>query len=193
VGIEPPPGGYVKEDDTVRLPPGTKARLTHAEGLEASYGHGTHWTPANRDVGLFRGERTLVHLRRKGFLGVVSTTFAPRSVRAEIVLGPAKARWPRDEARIAVRLVDAEGGVVPRWIETKIEVAVGITGVNVAWAHRGDTLQGRVAPRSTPGPWVLRVNVTDQFGVPLGYNFLEIEPMPHSAPSVEGKLARNGT
>jgi hypothetical protein len=48
----------------------------------------------------------------------------------------------------------------------------------VAFTREGNRLIGTVLPTANPGPWVLRVEVKDQFGALLGRDFLEIAKAP---------------
>ncbi|HKY39433.1 MAG TPA: hypothetical protein VJN18_26020, partial [Polyangiaceae bacterium] len=66
------------------------------------------------------------------------------------------------------------GQAVPEWLELKPEVKLGIEPIDVAFTRNGNRLVGTVPPTDKPGPWVLRVEVRDQFGALLGRDFLEI-------------------
>jgi len=49
-----------------------------------------------------------------------------------------------------------------------------------------------VPPARTAGPWVLRVDVKDQFGLPLGSDFLEIVGQPAKARTTKRAQASRG-
>jgi hypothetical protein len=55
-------------------------------------------------------------------------------------------------------------------------VTIGIEPVDVVWRSDGDVLRATVPPSKNKGPWVVRVEVEDQFGIPLGRNLLEVIP-----------------
>jgi hypothetical protein len=54
------------------------------------------------------------------------------------------------------------------------QVTLGTTPIDVHWHRDGNVLTTDVAPRSGRGPWVLRIDVKDQHGIPLAHDFLEI-------------------
>jgi hypothetical protein len=53
-------------------------------------------------------------------------------------------------------------------------VALGVDPIEVEWRREGDELFGRVSPQAGKGPWVVRLEVSDQFGIPLGRDFVEV-------------------
>jgi hypothetical protein len=56
----------------------------------------------------------------------------------------------------------------------------------VNFEQDGNTLHAVVPPSSKPGPWILRVDVADQYGGALGHDFLEIAAQPRKAgPAVQ--------
>jgi hypothetical protein len=57
-------------------------------------------------------------------------------------------------------------------------VKLGIEPIEVTFSRQGNRLVGVVPPPAKPGPWVLRVEVKDQFGALLGRDFLEIAKAP---------------
>ena len=66
---------------------------------------------------------------------------------------------------------------------------LGIEPIEVSFTRDGNRLVGTVPPTAVPGPWVLRVEVKDQFGALLGRDFLEIAKAP-AAPALEKPVAR---
>jgi hypothetical protein len=110
----------------------------------------------------------------------------PRGLYAHVALGPSRAVWPNDPVQIAVELRSRQvGETVPAWLELKPEVKLGIDSIEVAFTRDGNRLIGTVPPTDRSGPWVLRVEVKDQFGALLGRDFLEIataKPLPTSKP-----------
>ena len=67
-------------------------------------------------------------------------------------------------------------------MELKPEVKLGIEPIEVAFTRDGNRLIGTVPPADKPGPWVLRVEVKDQYGSLLGRDFLEIAKAPLTPP-----------
>jgi hypothetical protein len=47
-----------------------------------------------------------------------------------------------------------------------------------SWSREGGRLRATIAPRGDKKPHVLRVEVSDQHGFPLGRNFLEVAAGP---------------
>ncbi len=174
VRLQLPPGGYFEPPHSVLLPRGYFADLVGAKGLEMSYRGSKHWAPAASRLWLTRNEPLEVRLRTPGSAESLPLTLAPRGLSAAVALGPKNATWPSVPARIEVRLVNERGDRVPDWIEPKIEARLGTEALNLEWQREGDIVKATVPPRSSGGPWVLRVDVRDQHGIELGRNFLEI-------------------
>jgi hypothetical protein len=61
-------------------------------------------------------------------------------------------------------------------------VTLGVDALDVQFRQRGRVLHGRVPPQPGAGPWVVRVDVADQFGLPLGRDFVEVIRRPMKAP-----------
>ncbi len=179
VGMGLPPGAYVDSAGAVRLGVGQQVQFVGAEGLEMTYG-GDHFVRASERVGLYRNERTLVHLRIPGTHDFATARLGPRTVRARIQIGPSRAVWPNDPIEIRVRLVDPSGEPIPASIEAKPKVTLGVREIDVPFVRRGSWLRGVVRPRAGAGPWVLRVAVEDGAEQHLGYDFLEIGRAPRS-------------
>jgi hypothetical protein len=174
VRVELPPCGYFEPPNSVRLPRGYFADLVGAQGLEMSYRGSKHWTPAASRLWLTRDEALEVHLRTPGSKESLPLTLSPRGLAAEVTVGPKNATWPSVPARIKIRLVNEHGGEIPDWLQPKVEANLGTESLDLTFSRQGDTLQATVPPRSSGGPWVLRVAVRDQHGIELGRNFLEI-------------------
>ena len=102
---------------------------------------------------------------------------------AHVAIGPSRAVWPKDAIQIVVELKAKGGQGVPEFLELKPEVMLGIEPVEVAFTRDGNRLVGTVPPTDKPGPWVLRVEVKDQFGALLGRDFLEIAKAPAAVPA----------
>jgi hypothetical protein len=172
------PAGAKLTDGGILLAPSQRIRLLGTEGVEVSYGKAPQFVPAPNTIGLIRGEPTLVRLRARGSKDELSLTLAPRTLRAEVQVGPPRARWPHDNVAVTVRLTDSRGRAVPEDVAAKASVFVNVTPVKVDWKRDRNTLSG-VVPRGTgAGPWVVRVEVADDTGNVVGRNFLEIAPEP---------------
>ncbi|MBE7480940.1 MAG: hypothetical protein HS104_13285 [Polyangiaceae bacterium] len=189
VGMELPAGAYTDSRGTVRLPRGQKVRFLGAEGLEMTYG-GDRFVRAAETVGLYRNERTTVHLRIPGTYDFATARLEPRTVRARIEIGPRRAHWPKDPIVIRVRLEDPSGEPIPASIEAKPRVLVGVREIDVPFTAQGGWLRAVVKPQAGAGPWVVRVSVEDGAEQPLGYDFVEIAKAPPSRQAKLGLPAR---
>ena len=98
-----------------------------------------------------------------------------RALVANVVITPKKAFWPADPVDIAVTIEDSSGQVDPTKVEPRLQVLLGLTELPVAWSHRGAVWSAHLDPRTTGGPTVIRVIAQDEFGTPIGRNFLEID------------------
>lgn len=173
VGVTLPPGGYVSGGE-IFIGKGQDVKFSHTEGLEMTYEGAGRFIPASEAVSLYRGETTVVSFRVPGSLFATSARLKPRGVFAHVELGPSRAVWPQDPIRIAVELRSQAGAPLPAGVEVKPEVTLGIEPIEVSFTRDGNRWVGNVPPIDKPGPWVLRVEVKDQFGALLGRDFLEI-------------------
>jgi hypothetical protein len=173
VGAELPEGARF-ENGTILLGQRGRVKLLGAEGLEASYGASVHFVRAPGTVGLSRGDATVVRLREPGGSDEVTLGLEPRALHAEVSMSPKAARWPQDKIDVSVRLFDARGRAVSDAVKVKATVLIDVQPVEVSWARSGNVLSARVPTAPGPGPWVVRVEVADEFGDPAGRDFLEV-------------------
>jgi hypothetical protein len=174
VGAELPDGARLA-DDTILLGRNGRVKLIGAEDLESSYGRASVFVPAPKDVGLARGDSTLLRLRVPGTKEELTIQLEPRSLRADVAIGPKTARWPGEALRVEVKLFDHRGRPVTDPLKTKPRVFVNVEQVEATWTHTGNTYTAKVppAPKGT-GPWVVRVEVSDDFGDQVGRDFIEL-------------------
>ncbi len=185
VGVSLPPGGYTADGD-IFIGKGQEVRFSNTDGLEMTYEGAGRYVPASQAVTLYRGETTVVSFRVPGSVYPTTARLRPRGLYAQVTLGPQRAVWPNDAVQIAVELRSKEGEAIPEWVELKTDVRLGIEPIEVEFTRSGNRLIGTVPPAAKPGPWVLRVEVKDQFGALLGRDFLEIaRALP--APAAPGK------
>lgn len=185
VGVTLPPGGYASDGD-IFIGKGQEVRFSHTDGLEMTYEGAGRYVPASQAVSLYRGETTVVSFRVPGSVYPTTARLRPRGLYAQVTIGPRRAVWPNDPVQIVVELRNKEGEPVPEWVELKPDVRLGIEPIDVEFTRSGNRLIGSVPPAAKPGPWVLRVEVKDQFGALLGRDFLEIAqaaPTPPAPPS----------
>ncbi|HWA77278.1 MAG TPA: hypothetical protein VG937_33315 [Polyangiaceae bacterium] len=173
VGVELPAGAY-QEAGGIYLSGGQKLRFSHTRGLEMTYVGAGQYFPATDEVGLYRNQRTIVSLRYPNTAEIAYARLEPRDVYAQVFAGPKRATWPRDPIALTVRLRTRAGAPVPSFIEVVPKVQVGVEPLEVSWRREGSELHAVVPPRTGRGPWVIRVDVADQFGIPLGRDFVEV-------------------
>jgi hypothetical protein len=173
VGAELPAGSRY-EDGAIMLGQHTRAKLIGAAGLEASYNASQHFVSAPDSVGLSRGESTLLRLREPGTLEEVHVGLEPRNLRADVQISPKHPRWPQDMLEVTVQLFDTRGRPVPESTPVKPQVLVDVQPLEVAWLRSGNTLHAFIPAQSSQGPWVVRVEIADEFGDPAGRDFMEI-------------------
>ncbi|HET9930487.1 MAG TPA: hypothetical protein VFQ35_07365, partial [Polyangiaceae bacterium] len=106
----------------------------------------------------------------------LSLRLSPRAVQADIKIGPPRARWPQDNVIVSVRLSDARGRPLGDDVAVKPIAYVNVTPVKVEWKRDHNVLHAVIPPSSEPGPWVVRVEVTDDTGALAGRDFLEVAP-----------------
>jgi hypothetical protein len=173
VGVTLPEGARI-QGDAILLGRNGRVGLIGAEGLETSYGRASVFVPAPKDVGLARGESTLLRLREPGSPRELAVKLEPRTLRADVAIGPKSARWPGEALQVQVKLFDHQGKPVTEALKTTPRVFVNVEAVEPTWTHSGNTYTAKVAPHSGSGPWVVRVEVSDDFGDPVGRDFLEL-------------------
>jgi hypothetical protein len=173
VGADLPDGARLS-GDTILLGRAGRVKLIGADGLESSYGKANVFVPAPKDVGLARGDSTLLRLRVPGTKEELAIKLEPRSVRADVAIGPKSARWPGDALEVKVQLFDHKGKPVTDALKTKPRVFVNVAQVEPTWTHSGNTYTAKVPPMKGDGPWVVRVEVSDDFGDQVGRDFIEL-------------------
>ena len=188
VGVSLPPGSYTSGGD-IFIGKGQEVSFSNTDGLEMTYEGAGRYVPASQAVSLYRGETTVVSFRVPGSVYPTTARLRPRSAYAHVQIGPSRAVWPKDPVEIVVELKTRTGQSVPEWLELKPEVTLGIEPIEVSFERDGNRLVGVVPAMATPGPWVLRVEVKDQFGALLGRDFLEIAKAP-AAPALVKPVAR---
>ncbi len=189
VGVQLPAGAAVDPSGTIRLGPTQKIRLTHADGMLLKRTGMSRWLKSSQKVGLHEDRRTVVYLREKDSLDISSVPLEPRGMRADVFAGPKTAVWPRDPVKITVRLIDKNGRPAATSAKATPKVMLGTTRVKVKFERNGNVLEGTVPPRRGRGPWVLRVEVEDELGLPIGRDFVEIVRQPYKRPPLK-RVAR---
>lgn len=173
IGAELPEGARLSQG-TIMLGRAGRVKLIGAEGLEASYGRASLFIPVPKDVGLARGESTLLRLREPGKKAELAIQLEPRTLKADVEIGPRTARWPGEPLHVTVKLFDHRGRPVTDELKTKPQVFINVGQIEPTWTHSGNTYTTKIAPANGSGPWVVRVEVKDDFGDPAGRDFIEL-------------------
>ena len=168
------PVGARYEAGAILLGQRARARLIGAAGLEASYNASRHFVAAPDSVGLTRGESTLVRLREPGSAEEIRIDLEPRSLRADVQITPTHPRWPADTIEVTVQLYDARGRPITETTLATPKVLVDVQPVEVTWIRSGNTMHAIVPAPPSRGPWVVRVEIADEFGDPAGRDFIEV-------------------
>jgi len=115
----------------------------------------------------------MLRLREPGTVSEVQVALEPRALRADVEISPKHPHWPEDMIEVTVHLFDARGRRVP----SPCRQADG-TGQRAAGGCYLDTLRQHPAylhPQARrAGPWVVRVEIADEFGDPAGRDFMEV-------------------
>jgi len=139
-------------------------------------------TPAAQGAGLYRGSTTVIGFRMPGVLDTAIARLEPRGLYADVKIGPQRALWPRDPISIDIQLKSKSGSEIPAFVQVVPTVTVGLDPVDASFEQKGNILHAVIPPSTKPGPWIVRVDVADQYGVALGHDFLEIAAQPHKKP-----------
>jgi len=174
VSLTLPPGAVLEAPGRVRLHRGQAIGLRGPEDLELTYGSGDTWVPAGSRVELFRDEATRVRLRVRGGEATTSLDLVPHRSATTVTIGPRDARWPSTPVTIEVRSHHDPGTAAARPLAPEPRVFLGPDVLPVTWQASGGVLRTTVSPQAGPGPWLLRVEVTDPHGHSLGEEFFAI-------------------
>jgi hypothetical protein len=173
IGAELPNGARLSQG-AIMLGRSGRVKLIGADGLEASYGRASVFIPVPKDVGLARGESTLLRLREPGAKEELGIKLEPRTVKADVDISPKTARWPGEPLEVKIKLFDHHGRPISEELKNKPQVFVNVKQVEPTWTHSGNVYTAKVPPAAGTGPWVVRVEVTDDFGDQAGRDFIEL-------------------
>ncbi|MCA9596033.1 MAG: hypothetical protein KC776_22115 [Myxococcales bacterium] len=182
-----PEGSFVDARGVVRLGRGQAVSFEGSTGLNVSYGAEGRFFRAHGAIQLPENRPTTVYFHAPGSFELARTRVEPRGIEARISFTPKNAVWPDQALHVRVALRDREGAAAPAWIEPHVRVLVGVEPVELDVEKRDDGLWATVPPADTPGPWVVRVEVEDQYGIPLGRNFTEVA---RAVPRANERVAR---
>lgn len=191
VGLDVPKTASRGPNGAVRLQPGQRVGLLGADGLEVGYLGFDDFLPAPKTLGLVARRPISMHLRHPGSGEMVRLDLEPMTVRAEIMFTRQPHEWPKQGLQIGVKLIDEQGYEVPEEFNVRCKVTVNIEPAEPAWQRTGSTLQTLLQRPEGPGPWMVRVEVVDESGIPLGKDFSEVAyASPAGAPQRKAAPAR---
>jgi hypothetical protein len=173
-GLEVPEGAVAADNGAIVLAKEQRVRLLGADGLEVSYGTSRVFGAAPATLGLAHGESVVARLRSPGATDEAVIRLEPQGLRARVHIDPKAALWPNDRVNVTVDLYDASGRAVPENVEVKPTVTINLEPVKLDWQRSGRSLQAKVPPSPTQGPWVVRAEVRNGRGELLGRDFLEV-------------------
>jgi hypothetical protein len=184
MGVRNSDGGYVDAGGNIVAGYDRRVQLTFADGLLMKGSR--EWLPLPSEIVLPSGEPMNLHLRQAGDTRLVSTRVLPQRLETTVTVGPKLARWPGDTLRVEVAISGPSPGSMPAWVVPRFRVLLGIDELEVSWTRDGNRFVAEVPPQSGEGPWIVRVEVEDQYGHLLGRDFVEIAPRlaPVPAPGV---------
>jgi hypothetical protein len=170
VRIELPPGATFGKG-VVRLGVNQRVHVVDTEGLEATYDDASDFVPLPDSMGLIRRRTTLLRLREQGRAEQVQLRLEPRLRSASVELGPKQATWPRDRVTVTIRAKSGSEDAAPKLTP---RVLLNVSPVQMQWEQKGGTWIGVVPRPVSPGPWVVRVEVEDEYGELLARDHLEV-------------------
>jgi hypothetical protein len=173
VGVGLPLGAFVDENGTIRMETNSRVHLSFADGLLAGSPGVNVWHAAPSEVGMLRGEHRTVSVRLPGG-EPTSFRLAPRDLHASVEMGPQNPTWPQQSIDVTVRLEGGGGQPAPGWLEPTAKVLLGTEPLYVRWKREGNMLRATIPPQPAECPCVVRVIVTDQYGLSLGQGFVEV-------------------
>ncbi len=133
------------------------------------------WVPASSELTLGGNEKRTLLIRHASSHVQSKLLLVRRELHARVSFNPPHPRWPDSPVDVTVKVEDPSGYLDPAREAVSIDVLVDLDKPQLTWTHRGDTWTARVPPRSPPGPWVVRVNVQDRAGIPIGASLLDVD------------------
>ncbi len=133
------------------------------------------WVPATQELSLGSATRRVLRIRHVPSQVESSLTLVRRQLRAHVSFTPAQAHWPQSPVDIVVKVEDPSGYLDAAGEPLDIDTHVDLDKVALTWKRSGETWIARLPPRAPPGPWVVRVNVQDKTGVPIGASLMDID------------------
>jgi len=173
-GLELPGGALSLPRDTVVVAAEQQVRLTHADGLTLTTAAHRTGVLGTEPFGLEGLDRATILIHPPGGGDIATLTLIRREPLVSTWVGPKLATWPEDPIQLQVSFVDSRGKPTPSQVESTVRVLVGVEPIEVDWEKQSGLWQARLPAMKGPGPWVVRLEVVDQYGVIIGRDFAEI-------------------
>jgi len=180
--VKMPAYAFVAPDGTIVLPERQSLTIDDPGGLEMATVEGRNasdealfWATASSKLSPGALPRQEVRIRRAGSHVTTSFVLAHRALRARISFGPKHPHWPANPVDIVVRVDDPSGYLDPAREPIDIDTRFDIDHVDVRWSHTGNTWTARIPPETSPGPWVIRVDVKDSTGSTIGASWIDVD------------------
>lgn len=174
IGVEVPKGAIVTPSGSIQLVERQRVKLSTRDGLEAALGGSVMFGPVPGELAMVGTMKQVLRVRRKGDTGEGQLVLEPFSLRADVVLGPKTAMWPRDAIDVTVRLRTNDGTPLPATTALRATALLGLDPIDVSLVRDGDVFRAKVAPRAIEKPTALRIEVFDELDHALGRGFVEI-------------------
>jgi hypothetical protein len=174
VGVKLPPGAELQKNDTIALGSNQQISLSHAEGLTLTTADHRGNVPATSAFGLASQERASILIHDPDGADTSTLTLVRREYLVRVWVGPKLVTWPLEPVELRIELMDEQGNRLAPTVEPAARVLLGTDPVEVDWTKGSSTWHARLSPQSGQGPWVVRLEVLDQYGVLIGRDFVEV-------------------
>lgn len=175
VGVDVPAGAKLQPGARIEMSKAQTVQLKNANGLSLKRAREHQSRPASDPVGIADGQPTPLMIQKGDSSNAFLMWLLPMQSPVAAYVGPKRVLWPSDTVELEVRWVDNKGRRLPEDILTSVTVYVGIEPVDVTWDKQGDIWHATLSPQPGTGPWVVRLEVTDQAGSLLARDFVEVE------------------
>jgi hypothetical protein len=174
VGVVLPPGAEILKNNTISIGFEQKLSLEHAEGLTLTTADHRGNVPATSAFGLANQDRASILIHPQAGGDVTTLTLVRRENLVQAWVGPKHVTWPLDPVELRIELKDARGQKLDPRVEPTAKVTIGVTPVTVDWIRDENFWHAQLPAQTGRGPWVVRLEVLDQYGVLIGRDFVEV-------------------
>ncbi|MGO8992439.1 MAG: hypothetical protein ACLQVI_03865 [Polyangiaceae bacterium] len=169
------PGGAVVLSENQAITLDDPRDIEVATGSDFDPNAEPRWIPASTELKLGGQPKRTLLIRHATSHVQTKILLVRRDLHAHITFNPPHPRWPDTPVDIVVKVEDPSGYLDPSRETLVFNVTVDLDKPSVSWNHNGDTWTARVMPGAPPGPWVVRVNVQDRTGAPVGAALLDVD------------------